>query len=68
MDFDTRNKLGVNNNTEYSFRISSAKLWQVVLFYWKHPDIGISFAAKLGFISLGLGILSLMITIKGCKI
>ena len=65
MDYDTRNELGLELGETDRFRITKV-IWYKdrcdwIRFHWKHPDRAISIGFKLGFLSVCLGVLSILL-------
>ena len=63
MDEAAREKLGLSAGADKEFKIERASLWGEICWLWNATDPTYRIAAKLGVLSLGLGIIALVPTV-----
>jgi predicted amino acid racemase len=65
LDYEGRQAIGVQAGDGLTISVRKATFLEIVNFYRRHPDPGVSVAMNIALISLGLGVLSLILTIPG---
>lgn len=59
IDYDARDVLGIREDDEVNIEVLHASYFDVISFYWNHPDMGLQFSTRLGVIGFLLGLISL---------
>jgi hypothetical protein len=63
MDFELRNSLGLNVGKKYSLEIRKLRFWGALRWYLRRRDPAIRIPALLASLSIGLGVVSLLIAL-----
>lgn len=61
LDEATRDRLGLTYGQDHAFKIKQVGFWGSLCWGWTATDPAMAVAARLGVLSLGLGILSLIL-------
>jgi hypothetical protein len=63
IDYDGIDALGISYKTQVDLVCRKARYHEVIIWFWNHPDLGLSLATRLGVLGLGLGVISLVLAL-----
>lgn len=60
IDYDCRDALGIRGERlSVAIEVLQASYWDVMAYYWGHPDMALQLSTRLGIVGFFLGIISL---------
>lgn len=60
IDYDAVDLLGVKYKAKANIEVRVATTWEVLSWFWRHPDLSVNLSVRLGVIGALLGVLGFM--------